>query len=243
MVKKRAHWSSPFGVAIVCSLVFLPWMGCETTGGGHDAYRAPSQVMSYRGADWLERPGRQSEERPHLLVNKMRLDSGDTVADIGAGTGYFSRMTASRVAPSGRVYAVDIQPEMLDKLSELAGREGLTNIVPVLGEDDDPRLPRGTIDWVLLVDAYHEFQQPDAMLAKIHEALAPGGRVALAEYRLEGDTARHIRLDHRMSVEQVLAEWEPAGFELIELDESLPIQHLFIFGARDRLARSARVER
>jgi ubiquinone/menaquinone biosynthesis C-methylase UbiE len=199
--------------------------------------------MSYRGADWLERPGRLPEEQPHRLVNKLGLEQGDVVADIGAGTGYFSRMMAGRVAPDGKVYAVDIQPQMLDMLSELARREGLTNIVPILGEEDDPRLAPGSFDWVLLVDAYHEFQQPDVMLAKIREALAPGGRVALAEYRLEGDTARHIRRDHRMSVEQVLAEWEPAGFELLELDQSLPTQHLFIFSARNEEIPSDNVGR
>jgi ubiquinone/menaquinone biosynthesis C-methylase UbiE len=204
---------------------------CGSTGASDTRGRTPSQVMSYRGADWLERSSRAIEEEPDRLVEIMDLETGDVVADIGAGTGYFSRRIARRVAPAGKVYAVEIQPQMLDRLNTMAQQAGLENIVPILSGDDDPRLPAGRIDKVLLVDVYHEFQQPEAMLAKIREALSPRGKVYLAEYRLEGNTARHIRRDHRMSVEQVLAEWEPAGFELVELDSSLPTQHLFIFEA------------
>jgi ubiquinone/menaquinone biosynthesis C-methylase UbiE len=194
--------------------------------------------MSYRGADWLERQSREAEEQTQLIVGKMNLRDGDRVADIGSGTGYFSRKIARRVAPLGRVYAVDIQPQMLELLGKYAREEGIDNILPVLGEDGNPRLPDGEIDWVLLVDAYHEFQQPEVMLERIRAALAPGGRVALAEYRLEGTSARHIRLDHRMSVEQVLKEWEPAGFELVELYERLPTQHLFIFKVGEPMGMS-----
>jgi ubiquinone/menaquinone biosynthesis C-methylase UbiE len=189
--------------------------------------------MSYRGADWLERQSRESEEQTQLIVAKMNLRDGDIVADIGSGTGFFSRKMARRVAPSGRIYAVDIQPQMLELLGKYAREEGTDNIVPVLGEEANPRLPAGEIDWILLVDAYHEFQQPEVMLERMRDALAPDGRVALAEYRREGTSARHIRLDHRMSVEQVLKEWEPAGFELVELYEGLPTQHLFIFKVRE----------
>jgi ubiquinone/menaquinone biosynthesis C-methylase UbiE len=197
--------------------------------------REPASVMSYRGADWLERQSRESEEQTQLIVAKMNLRDGDVVADIGSGTGYFSRKMAREIAPSGRVFAVDIQPQMLKLLGKFARDEGIDNIVPVLGEEADPRLPSGEVDWILLVDAYHEFQQPEVMLERMRDALAPGGRVALAEYRLLGATARHIRREHRMSVEQVLAEWEPAGFELVELFEGLPTQHLFIFKVREQI--------
>jgi SAM-dependent methyltransferase len=114
-------------------------------------------------------------------------------------------------------------------LEEGARQEGLTNIVSVLSEPDDPKLPAGAIDWILLVDVYHELQNPEPMLRKMRDALSPTGRVALVEFRLEGDTAAHIRTEHRMSVEQVLAEWKPAGFELVELWEEMPTQHVFIF--------------
>ena len=130
---------------------------------------------------------------------------------------------------SGRVYAVDIQPEMLRLLKENIEKAGIRNVVPVLGESDDPNLPRGSLDWILLVDVYHELQQPKAMLAKMREALKRTGKIALVEYRLEGLTALHVREEHRMSKEQVLAEWEPAGFRLVTLHEFLPVQHFFVF--------------
>ncbi len=194
--------------------------------------RQPAEVMSFESADWLERPGRAEEDRPELVLAAMRLRPGQAVAEIGCGSGFFARRLARAVAPGGRVYAEDIQPQMLDLLKERAGKEGIGNIVPVLGTEVDPRLPRGAIDRVLLVDVYHEFQQPKPMLARIRESLAPGGLVALVEYRLEGETASHIRPPHRMSVAQVLAEWRPAGFELVERRETLPSQHLFLFRAR-----------
>jgi predicted methyltransferase len=192
--------------------------------------RRPATVMSWRGADWLERAGREEEQRPAEIIRTMGLKDGDLVADLGCATGYFARRMARAVAPRGRVYAVDIQPEMLDLLKRRAAEEGVANIVPVLGETDDPKLLPGTIDWVLLVDVYHELQQPKATLAHVRKALAPGGRVAVIEYRLEGTSALHIREEHRMSPQQVLAEWEPAGFRLVARHEFLPTQHFFVFG-------------
>lgn len=191
--------------------------------------RTPAPVMSYHGADWLERPEREQEEKPDEVIKAMGLKDGDIVADIGCGTGYFTRRMAKAVAPRGKVYGVEIQPEFLEMMREKCAAEGIANIVPILGDEDDPKLPKGEIDWILLVDVYHEFQQPEPMLAKMLECLKPGGKVALVEYRLLGDTARHIKIEHRMSVRQVLAEWHPAGFELVDLLEFLPSQHFFIF--------------
>jgi ubiquinone/menaquinone biosynthesis C-methylase UbiE len=189
--------------------------------------------MNWRGADWLERSERDEEQPPSEVIQAMGLRDGDVVADIGCGTGYFSRPMARAVAPRGRVYAVDIQVQMIGFLRRRFQEEGLTNVEPVLGENDDPRLPPGSLDWILLVDVYHELQQPKAMLAKMREALKPGGRVALLEYRLEGPTAVHIKIDHRMSPEQVLREWRPAGFRLVDRHEFLPTQHFFIFEKAD----------
>ena len=118
-------------------------------------------------------------------------------------------------------------------LGERLEDEGLTNVEPVLGTNDDPNLPADSVDWILLVDVYHEFQQPKAMLAKMREALKPDGRVALLEYRLEGLSAVHIKTDHRMSPKQVLREWEPAGFRLVDRHEFLPTQHFFVFEKAD----------
>lgn len=194
--------------------------------------RQPAEVLSHTYADHLERPERLEKEKPDEVVRIMNLKDGDVVADIGAATGFYTRRLAKAVAPSGKVYANDIQPEMLERLKELAAAEGLTNIIPVLGTDTDPKLPEGAMDWILIVDSYHEFQEPEAMLEKIKKSLKPNGRVALLEQRLEGDTASHISTRHRMSVEQVLSEWEPAGFTLIETIETLPAQHLFLFSVR-----------
>ncbi len=191
--------------------------------------RRPAPVMGYQGADWLEREGREEEQRPGEVIKTMGLKDGDLVADLGCGTGYFARRMARAVAPSGRVYAVDIQPEMLDRMKGLLEKEAITNVVPVLGEADDPKLPSAGLDWILLVDVYHELQRPKAMLAKMRESLKPAGRIALVEYRLEGTTASHIRPEHRMSPAQVLAEWEPAGFRLVTRHEFLPTQHFFVF--------------
>jgi predicted methyltransferase len=191
--------------------------------------RRPAPVIGPQGADWLEREGRDEEQQPEAVIRTLGLKDGDVVADVGCGTGYFARRVARAVAPSGRVYAVDIQPEMLDRMKGLLAKEGITNVVSVLGDAGDPKLPRAGLDWILLVDVYHELHQPKAMLAKMREALKPGGRVALIEYRLEGTSAAHIRPEHRMSPEQALAEWRPAGFRLVARHEFLPTQHFFIF--------------
>lgn len=197
--------------------------------------RRPAAVMSWRGADWLERAGREEEQRPDEIIRTMGLKDGDVVADFGCGTGYFARRMARAVAPRGRVYAVDVQPEMLDLLKRRVEQEKIANVVPVLATVDDPKLPEGALDWALLVDVYHELQQPRATLARLRAALAPRGRIALVEYRLEGPSALHIRPEHRMSPEQVLAEWQPAGFRLAARHEFLPTQHLFVFEkAKDR---------
>jgi len=195
--------------------------------------RRPAAVMSASGARWLEREGRDEEQRPDEVIRVMGLRPGQVVADVGCGTGYFTRRLARAVEPTGRVYAVDIQPEMLRLLQRGVELMGIENVEPVLGEPDDPRLPRGELDWILLVDVYHELQQPRAMLARMREALKPEGRIALVEYRLEGDSALHIREEHRMSPGQVLSEWEPAGFRLVERHEFLPTQHLFVFARKD----------
>lgn len=214
--------------ALPVLLLLLAAAGLPPVARAQDE-RRPAPVMGAAGADWLERPGRDEEQRPDEIVRTMGLRPGAVVADLGAGTGYFTRRLAKAAGQSGRVYAVDIQPEMLRHLKESIEKAGIRNVVPVLGESDDPKLPRGSLDWILLVDVYHEFQQPKAMLAKMREALKHTGRIALVEYRLEGLTALHVREEHRMSKEQVLAEWELAGFRLVTLHEFLPVQHFFVF--------------
>lgn len=191
--------------------------------------RVPAPVMSSHGADWLERPEREIEERPDLVLQAMQLREGDVVAEIGAGSAYFSRRVARAVGPRGVVYANDIQPEMIELIRTYAAREKLTNITPILGGETDPKLPANSLDWILLVDVYHEFQQPQPMLARMREALKPSGRVMLVEYRGDGTTAQHIRPEHRMTKEQVLKEWLPAGYRLVSVSEVLPSQRMFVF--------------
>ena len=190
--------------------------------------RTPAAVMSARGASWLEREGREEEQRPAEIFRTMALKDGDVVADLGCGTGWFARRMARVVAPRGTVYAVDIQPEMLDLLRGYVAAEAVAGIVPVLGSETDPKLPPASLDWVLMVDVYHELQKPQPMLEAVRRSLKPTGKVALVEYRLEGETASHIRREHRMSAEQVLSEWRPAGFRLVAQHEFLPTQHLFV---------------
>jgi ubiquinone/menaquinone biosynthesis C-methylase UbiE len=196
------------------------------------APRQPAQVFGHEHAEWLEREGRDQLERPDEVIAAMHLKDGDVVAEIGCGTGFFSRRLAKAVGAQGKVYAEDIQPEMLSLLQEYAAKDGDANIVTVLGTATDPKLPEGQMDWILLVDVYHEFQEPKPMLARMREALKPDGRIALVEYRAEDHTADHISTPHRMSVDQVLKEWTPAGFELVQRIETLPSQHLLVFRAR-----------
>jgi predicted methyltransferase len=191
--------------------------------------RKPANVITAGGASWLEREGREEEQRPAEIFRAMGLKDGDVVADVGCGTGWFARRMARVVAPRGRVYAEDIQPEMLELLKQHVTTEGVEGVVPVLGTETDPKLPPGGLDWILMVDVYHEFQKPAPMLEALRRSLKPTGKVALVEYRLEGATASHIRTEHRMSVDQVLAEWEPAGFRLVKRHDFLPVQHFFVF--------------
>lgn len=221
------------GIAAALALILTAAVGAQaqTAADRAERHRVPADFMSYQGAGWLERAERVDEERPDLVLDAMGLEPGDVVADVGCGSGYYARRVAGRVAPGGRVYCVDIQPEMLDIMRELAERDGVTGIVPVLSEPDDLGLPAGSVDWIVLADVYHEMSDPETMLADMLAALAPGGRVALLEYRTEDGTGDHLKSDHAMSVRQVLAEWLPVGFALVDLHEFLPGQHLFILKA------------
>jgi predicted methyltransferase len=225
-------WALGFFLAVGAACAQSPAEHPGAAPGVTAPRREPANVMSWEKADWLEREGRAEMEKPEVVLQALELKPGMTVAEIGAGTGFFSRRIAKAVGPTGKVYAEDIQPQMLDRLRQYTSKEDIQNVVPVLGTETDPRLPAHGVDRVLLVDVYHEFQKPEPMLAAIRDGLAPGGTVVLVEYRLEGDTASHINSKHRMSVEQVLQEWTAAGFTLVRRDETLPSQHLFVFSAR-----------
>ena len=158
---------------------------------------------------------------------------GQTVCDMGCGNGFYTLQLAKLVGPKGLVYAVDIQPEMLQMLARNAAEARLTNVRPVLGTPVDPRLPAGRIDMVLCVDVYHEFSHPEPMLARIRASLADGGQLVLAEFRGE-DPAVPIKPLHKMTKAQVRAELEPAGFAVVREFARLPWQHLLFLAPRGR---------
>jgi len=189
--------------------------------------REISKVMGHRGAAWLERDERDDNEQPALVVDSMNLASDDVVADIGAGTGYFTFRMAPRV-PNGRVFAVDIQPEMLEIMRDRMQTEGIENVALVRGSVTDPSLPADSIDAALMVDAYHEFSHPREMMDHLVDALTPGGRVYLVEYRKE-DPSVPIKRLHKMSEAQARKEMEAVGLEWVATRDMLPRQHFLIF--------------
>ncbi|MFP4229032.1 MAG: class I SAM-dependent methyltransferase [Salinivenus sp.] len=189
--------------------------------------REISQVMGHRGARWLERPERAQKEKPDLLVDSMALAPDAAVADLGAGTGYFTFRIASQV-PEGRVFAVDIQPEMLGIMQDTIEAQGIDNVTLVEGTVRDPSLPADSIDAALMVDAYHEFSHPREMMLNLREALVPGGRVYLVEYRKE-DPSIPIKPLHKMTEDQAKKEMRAVGLEWVETKEMLPRQHFMVF--------------
>jgi ubiquinone/menaquinone biosynthesis C-methylase UbiE len=189
--------------------------------------REIAQVMGHLAADWLDRPEREREEQPRKAVEMIALRPTDVVADIGAGSGYFSFRMAPLV-PKGKVLAVDIQPEMLDLVRKTAKDKGVTNVEPVLGKEDDPMLPEAGVDVVLMVDAYHEFDHPREMMLAIVKALKPGGRVIDLEYRGE-DPKIQIKPHHKMTEAQAIKEMEAVGLKHLKTLSDLPQQHFMVF--------------
>ncbi|MBE9078599.1 class I SAM-dependent methyltransferase [Romeria aff. gracilis LEGE 07310] len=236
--------SRPILALLLCFAVSLA--GCSTLetdapADGHYHTQSPSSdgigklyygreisdVMGHRGAAWLERPSRELDERPDAAAAALDLRPTDTVADIGAGSGYISFLLAPYV-PQGKILAVDIQPEMLARLEAARDQRQIENVETVLGTPDDPHLPADSVDLAVMVDAYHEFAYPREMMAGIVHALKPGGRVVLAEYRAENPLIL-IKRHHKMSEQQVKRELTAAGLVWEKTDERLPQQHLVFF--------------
>ncbi len=189
--------------------------------------REISHVMGHLGAGWLERPERERQERTDLLVAGLSLSEDFVVADIGAGTGYFTFPVAQRV-PLGKVFSVDIQPEMLARIARRQALENVANVVTILGERDDPKLPDDEIDLAFIVDAYHEFSFPREMGERLKESLKPGGQLVLVEYRAE-DPRVPIKRLHKMSEVQVRKEMAAIGLDWVSTESYLPQQHVLIF--------------
>jgi ubiquinone/menaquinone biosynthesis C-methylase UbiE len=193
--------------------------------------REIAQVMGHEAADWLDRPEREAEEAPSMLVKSLKLHPGMTIADIGAGSGYLSFMMAKPVGTSGKVYAEDIQPEMLDIVRTKAAQNGQRNVVPWLGTTTDPKLPPASVDLMIMVDVYHEFDQPYEMVSNMVKALKKGGRLVFVEYRKE-DPDVPIKLVHKMSVAQVRKEMAIFPLDYKQTIEILPRQHIIVFTRR-----------
>ncbi len=191
-------------------------------------HRRIAQVMGAAGADWLTRPERESDEHPDEALNAIGIQRGSTVADIGAGVGYFTWRLAGRVGAGGVVYGEDIQQPMLDLLVKNMTARRLSNVRAVLGTAEDPKLPKDSLDLVLLVDVYHEFSEPEKMLDRIRESMKPNGRIVFLEYRAE-DPEVPIRPEHKMTVAQVRAEVQPEGYRFDKTIEVLPQQHIIVF--------------
>lgn len=189
--------------------------------------REISQVMGHPGIGWLERTEREKEEAPSKAIAALKLAPDAVIADLGAGSGYYTFRLAPLV-PHGKVVAIDIQPEMLDYMKEEMRARGAKNVEPHLGTVTDLKMPPASLDAVLMVDAYHEFDHPAEMLASIRSALKKGGRIYLLEFRAE-DPKVPIKPHHKMTEAQARKELESAGFRFVENRPDLPWQHLLVF--------------
>ena len=190
--------------------------------------RQIAQVMGHQGAGWLERPEREIEEQPAKLIRALRLKGDEVVADIGAGSGYYTFRFATKV-PKGKVLAVEIQPEMLELLEKRKAATGIKNVELVLGKENDPAMGDSRVDLVVMVDVYHEFNYPFEMIESMVKSLKPGGRIAFVEFRLE-DPAVPIKLVHKMTEKQLRKEMKDHPMlEHDETIETLPWQHIIVF--------------
>lgn len=225
-----AYGAPALRAAAIGLLVLLgAWVAVAQQPGVHPVSgRVFAQPMGVQGAPWLERAERQDEEEPDRALRILKIPKGAVVADVGAGSGYMTVRMAKIVGPEGKVYANDIQPAMLELLRKNVEKAKLTNVTPIQGALDDPRLPANALDLILMVDVYHEFSQPQKMLQKMREALKPTGRLVLVEYRGE-DPNVPILPEHKMTRAQVKLEVEHEGFTLASVNEDLPRQHIFVF--------------
>jgi 2-polyprenyl-3-methyl-5-hydroxy-6-metoxy-1,4-benzoquinol methylase len=202
----------------------------KTTASAAGEYqgRVIAQTMHWQGAAWLIRNKREREEATTRMREELRLKTGMSVCDMGSGNGYHTLPMAEAVGGTGKVYAVDVQPEMIVMLNERIAEKAITNIEPIIGEVDDPKLPANSCDIILLVDVYHEFSHPEAMLTGMKKALKPGGQIVLVEFRAEDDSVP-IKPEHKMSKAQISKEMNANGLKLVREFDGLPWQHMMWF--------------
>lgn len=192
------------------------------------------ELANPQEAWWFYRPERVETEKPEELLEVLGIKKGDVVADIGAGPGFFSLRAAQHVGPAGKVFAVDVQQEMIDGLRRMAQKSGLENIVPILGSADDPKLPANSVDAVLLIIAYHEFSHPAEMMQHIYTAMKPDAQMLIVEYKAE-DPNSHVSPAHKMRATDILREVSGFGFRLDKVIDMIPTQHVFVFKKDNRL--------
>ena len=214
-------------IAVSVALIIVAAVFVEAQRQHPVSGRIFAPVMGVGGAGWLERPEREDEEAPTKALDALDLKPGMVVADIGAGSGYYSTRIAKRVGPTGRVYATDIQPGMIEILDRRIKSEGLANVTTILGGMDDPRLPPAAIDLAIMVDVYHELQQPQVFLQRLKGAFKPNGRLVLLEFRKEDPRVPILEV-HKMSVAEVKQELEAEGFVLDKVIDVLPWQHIIV---------------
>lgn len=187
-----------------------------------------TELVDSRDAGWFYRPERIESEKPEELLDFLGIKEGDVVADIGAGAGFFSLCAAERVGRTGRVLAVDVQPEMIDGLKMMMKKLGDDNIVPILGDVDDPKLPADSVDHVLIVISYHEFSHPVEMLRHIRKAMKRDAQMLIVEYKAENPDSRVEPL-HKMSEAEIMKEIPALGFRRDRVIDIIPSQHVFVF--------------
>jgi ubiquinone/menaquinone biosynthesis C-methylase UbiE len=214
-------------VAVSVALVIVAGVMLEAQRRHPVSGRIFAPVMGVAGAGWLERPERETEEAPTKAIDALGLTLGMVVADIGAGSGYYASRMAKKVGPAGKVYATDIQPGMIELLNRRIASDGLTNITTILGAMDDPKLPPKSIDLAIMVDVYHELQQPQVFLQRLKETFKPGGRLVLVEFRKEDPKVPILEV-HKMSVAEVKQELEAEGYVLDKVIDVLPWQHIIV---------------
>ena len=220
-------------VAVLASIVAGEAWSADAQGAKAEPRRHPvsgrvfAPVMGVAGAGWLERAEREEEEAPSKAIDALDLKPGMVIADIGAGSGYYTSRMARKVGPTGRVFATDIQPGMIAILERRIKAERLTNVTTVHGAMDDPSLPPQSIDLAIMVDVYHELQQPQLFLQRLKAVFKPGGRLVLLEFRKEDPKIPIIEV-HKMSVAEVKQELEAEGYALDRVIDILPWQHIIV---------------
>jgi ubiquinone/menaquinone biosynthesis C-methylase UbiE len=195
--------------------------------------RVIAQTMHWQGAGWLIRNKRDREEATLRMREELKLKPGMTVCDMGSGNGYHTLPIAEAVGKDGKVYAVEVQPEMIAMLKKRAEAKGITHIESIIGLPHDPKLPPASCDMILLVDVYHEFSHPEEMLVGMRQALKPEGVIVLVEFRAEDDSVP-IKPEHKMTKAQINKELTSNGFKRVREFDELPWQHMMFFGLAEK---------